>query len=182
VNSGLAVNTEPKVAITGGVSADLRIWKSWYFQAELNYQNIGGGKEGNIVVPLPLGGYDKYTFQYLAVPMLLKFKIPRTGVGFYAGFQYAYLLNAKVQTGAKPPTGPTGGQQEPNTTYTVTKYLRNGDFSEVAGIEYFYHLKRGGQLGFSARYQTSLPTIDDDGNSATTLKNKVVLLTLGYKF
>ena len=110
-NSGLTANTVPKAAITAGVSADVRIWRSWYFQAELNYQNIGGGKEGNIVVPIPLAGYNKYIFQYMSIPMLIKFKVPQTGLGFYAGFQYAYLLSGKVKTGANGNTLPSGGQR-----------------------------------------------------------------------
>src|ERR1700709_1877163 len=61
-NSGLDASSAPKVDITAGINGDVRVWKSWYIQAEINYQNIGGGKEGNIVIPIPMGGYDKYTF------------------------------------------------------------------------------------------------------------------------
>ena len=75
-NSGLYARSAPKVDITAGNNGDVRVWKSFYLQAEINYQNIGGGKEGNIVIPIPMGGYDKYTFQYLSIPVLLKFKIP----------------------------------------------------------------------------------------------------------
>ncbi|MDR3713379.1 MAG: outer membrane beta-barrel protein [Puia sp.] len=181
-NSGLYVSSAPKVDITAGINGDVRVWKSFYLQAEIDYQNIGGGKETNNVIPIPMGGYDKYTFQYISIPVMLKFKIPETGFGFYAGLQNSFLLSGKVRTGATVPAFPNSSpNEEPNSSYKAGN-LSNRDFSGIAGIENYWHIKSGNQIGFSIRYQWSLNSIDNDSNTATTLKSNVFLLSLGYRF
>jgi hypothetical protein len=181
-NAGLYASSSPKADLTAGITGDIRVWKSFYLQAEVNYQNIGGGKEGNIVIPIPMGGYNKYIFQYLSIPVLLKFKIPETGFGFYAGLQDGFLLSGKVKTGASVPSFPNSApNEEPNSTYKAQN-LGNRDFSGILGIECFWHIKGGNQVGFSTRYQWSLQSIDNDANTATTLKSEVFLLSLGYRF
>ena len=179
---GLFVTSQPKVDMTAGINGDARVWKSFYLAAEIDYQNIGGGREGNVVIPVPMGGYDKYTFQYLSIPVVLKYKIPQTGVGFYAGLQNSFLLSGRVKTGATVPSFPNSApNEEPNSSYKAGN-LSNRDFAGIGGFECYWHIKSGDQVGFTVRYQWSLNSIDNDANTATTLKSEVFLLSLGYRF
>ena len=164
-NGGIA-QSDPRLGFTGGVGAELPFHRLWSVQAEFNYQILGGGRDKTNITPLQ--GYSRYVLQYASVPVLIKLKIPHSGLGIYAGPQYGHLLSSRLRTAA-------GHDEE-------TDRLLNRDLSAVIGAEYYFALKGGNQIGLSGRYQFSTLNIYKGGDSDLFIKNRVFSYTLGYRF
>jgi len=95
-NTGISANSDVKLGFTGGIGMALPLVKMWFIQPEINYQNIGGGQDKTAIIPLQ--NYKKFTLQYVSIPVLIKFKIPQSGPGLFAGSQYGYLFSKKLKT------------------------------------------------------------------------------------
>ncbi|MCF2446952.1 PorT family protein [Dyadobacter sp. CY345] len=142
------------------------ITKMWFIQPEINYQNLGGGRDKTAIIPLQ--DYKKFTLQYVSIPMLVKFKIPQTGLALYAGPQYGFLFSKKLKTASD--------------NFVGTDKLGKSDISAVIGTEYFFQLGGGNQIGLTGRYQFSLDNIDNFNDDELYIKNRVFSLTLAYRF
>jgi opacity protein-like surface antigen len=165
-SNGNIAQSDSRPGFTGGVGIELPFHELWSVQAELNYQILGGGRDKTNIIPLQ--GYSRYVLQYASVPVLVKVKIPRSGLSILAGPQYGHLLNNRLRTSA-------GYDEE-------TDQLSTSDLSAVIGAEYYFSLKGGNQIGLSGRYQFSALNIYKGGDSNIFVKNKAFSLTLGYRF
>lgn len=165
-NTGKSISTKLKPGFTGGVGVGLQLSKIFATQLEVNYQVIAGGDGKKQIW---LDGYHKsISMRYVSVPLLLKLKIPNSGVGIYAGPQYGYLINTKLKT--------YDGYAE------TTNRLRKHNIAATVGAEYYFTIKGGNQLGLSGRYQFSPAHIDKDASKDLHLDNSAFTLTLGYRF
>lgn len=165
-SNGNIAQSDSRLGFTGGVGAEIPLHGLWSVQAELNHQILGGGRDKTNIIPLQ--GYSRYVLQYASVPVLIKLKIPRSGLGIYAGPQYGHLLSSRLRT-------PAGNDEE-------TDRLSTRDLSAVIGAEYYFALKGGNQIGLSGRYQFSALNIYKGGDGDIFVKNRVFSLTLGYRF
>ncbi len=100
---------------------------------------------------------------YLQLPVLLKVKLPLTGLAIYAGPQYGVLLSAN--------------QTVAGVTNDVKDGYKSGEFSAVGGIEYSLPF---GLFG-TVRYQAGLSNISKDP-TIDTQKNTAVTVLVGFKF
>lgn len=165
-NGPNSANSDFKTGITGGVGATYTISKLWFIQTEINYQNMGGGRDKSGLISLQ--GYDKYILHYASLPVLLKLKIPGSGLGIFTGPQYSYLINNRLKNSSG--------------YFIESNRLLKSDFSGVIGAEYYFPLKDGNQIGLSGRYQFGFNNIGDFGGNEIYIKNRGFALTIGYRF
>lgn len=152
--SGLSVSG--KTGINAGIFLNFKVASVVSIQPELAYAGYG-------YTYSTTGVSGEATTKYLSLPVLLRVKIPLTGLAFYAGPQYSILLKAD------------------NTVAGVTSdakdSYKSGDFSAVGGIE--FSLPVG--LFATVRYQAGLSNISS--SSATVdVKNNAISLLVGFKF
>ena len=147
---------------------DYQFAKLWSARTEVNYQSLGGG-EDKPSHQIPLGGFTKYVFEYLTLPLLLKFKLPVTGLALYAGPQYGYLTTSRFRTIYGP------GEN--------INAIRRSALSVVLGTEYFLPIKKSrNEIGLSGRYQFDISNIGKNpGHSDTYMRNRAVIFALGYR-
>lgn len=104
------------------------------------------------------------TLNYLAIPALINYKLSETGLNFFSGIQYAFLLSAK--------------SKYQNVTTDIKKDYKGGEFSGILGAEY----QLSGGLNFAAQYQLGLSNIASDKSFGGTYKNNAFTIKLGYYF
>lgn len=107
------------------------------------------------------------TLTYLNVPMLANYYI-FPGFAVKAGVQFGYLLSAKYK-GSENVNGSWYDYDE-----SSTDGLKKLDISIPLGISYEFS-----DFVIDARYNLGVSNINDD--SSATVKNGVIMLTLGYK-
>jgi hypothetical protein len=165
-SSEIKATSDSKIGLAVGLGTQWKFNHLLSLQAELNYQNLGGGADNTLVVPL--SGYKRYDFQYIYLPLLLKIKIPKTGFGVYAGPQFGYLVKSTFK--------------DPGVATRQSRYFNKTDLSAVAGAECAFDLKGGNQIVFSGRYQFSTICIIKNSTPDSYLKNGAFVATLGYRF
>ncbi len=164
------------VGLNEGVSAEIPFAPGFFVQPEFNLSQLGT----KIDVPFSSAGQifpnstdsssitAKTVLNYLTLPVLIKFKAPRTGLGIYVGPQFSYLASAR--------------DTYKNDTQSLKVNSKDGDksfdFSAVLGAEYF--LPAG--LGLSVRYQLGFTNIDKESGGVGTVKNHAFTFTIGYRF
>ncbi|HVX51603.1 MAG TPA: porin family protein [Chitinophagaceae bacterium] len=155
---GLSIKPGAVAGINAGIFLNFHLAPQVSLQPELAYS--GMGYKVNVS-----GITGTETTSYLTLPVLLKVKIPASGLGIYAGPQAGILLSAKDKS--------QGETQDAGNNYKST------DFAGVAGLEYSFKLG----LFFSARYQFSLANVasTNQGQSAS-VKNNCVSLLAGLRF
>lgn len=155
---GLSVSPSAIGGLNAGIFVNFPIALNVSIQPELAYSAMGYKVTSSGVSATENTAYG-------VLPLLLKVKIPTTGLALYAGPQYGVLLSAK-------------DKQDGTSTDAKDNY-KSGDFSAVAGLE--YSLKFG--LFLSARYQAGLSNVakTDPGTDATA-KNTAVTFLVGFKF
>jgi hypothetical protein len=148
--AGVSVRASSKVGFTVGAFADWEITNAFSIQSELNYSQMGAKV-----------GSQKETLDYIAIPVLAKFRLGELGI--YAGPQASFLVG--------------GRDKFEGQTIGVASQFKMLDLSAVGGAEYVFAKK----LVVSARYQLGLTNISDMGVAAKLI-NKGASFTLGYKF
>jgi len=167
-SEGLSQTTSAKVGFSGGVDVTLRVSPSFSIQPELNFSQMGGQEKVN---DPDLGNFTgKINLDYLSLPVLVKYTVPRTGFSIYVGPQIAYLLHSSISAD--------------NLSASATGYFNKPDFSGVFGIEYYCRMGFGipaarYQLGFTNVYNAT-SGLSSDPNE--TMKNHGFTFTLGYRF
>ncbi|MET6998466.1 porin family protein [Chitinophaga defluvii] len=172
--SNLNIKGNTKTGLIAGVSAEIPLTAGLYLQPELSFSQQGtkynvpyGVISSQFPGALDSSNWDlKSTLNYLSLPVLVKYKIPNTGLGIYIGPQYSYLIGAQDSFKSK---------REKHEVDSKKDY-KSSDFSGVAGAEYFFPIG----IGISARYQLGLTSIQDAGGS--TVKNRTFTVTAGYRF
>ena len=168
-SDGNSVSESYKVGFSGGVDVEFPVSPAFTIQPEPNFSQMGGKEKSltNATVNAPYEGYttDKLTLDYLALPVLVKYTVPRSGFSVYLGPQIACLLYASDRTNIN------GGNY---VSYSQTDNYHKIDFSGVLGVEYYFSCR----FGVSARYQFGFTNIA----KITDVKNRGFTFTLGYRF
>jgi len=147
--------------LNAGIFLNFHVATVVSIQPELAYSSMG----------------DKYTYStgsgtteslsdvtnYLVLPVLVKVKLPLTGLAVYAGPQYGVLLSANRTL--------AGVSNDVKSNY------KSGDFSAVGGIEYSLPF---GLFG-TVRYQAGLSNVSNDP-TIDTQKNTAATVLVGFKF
>jgi hypothetical protein len=100
----------------------------------------------------------KFKQTYLAIPVLLKFSIPLTGLSLYAGPQSSMLLSAK------------------RNDVDVKPLLKDQEWSAIFGADFKIPLT---PIILSARYQAGITDMYANGDK---LKNNLINASVGFKF
>ncbi|ANI88350.1 hypothetical protein A9P82_02955 [Arachidicoccus ginsenosidimutans] len=167
-DQGISTTTSSKAGFIGGVDVEFHISPAFSIQPELNFSQMGG-KIGYDTLSTTLD--EKFTLDYLSLPILAKYTIPNSGFSIYAGPQVSYLLHSSVSVSSE--------QGEGSQSASASSLYQKGDFSGIAGVEYY--LPQG--FGISARYQfgfiNTWKTVED---ASETVKNHGFTFTVGYRF
>ena len=154
-----------KTGLAAGAFVSIPFGKLFGIQPEVMYSQKGFKSSGNV-----LGfGYDyKRTSTYLDVPLLLQVK-PSSYFTILAGPQFSYLLETKNEfNGASS----TVEEEINNENY------KKGVIGAVVGADFNYE-----NFVLGTRFGWDLSKSDADGNTNTPrYKNKVIQVTLGYRF
>lgn len=153
--SGMNVTStaESKTDFNAGVLANVNISETFIFQPELVYSGQGSGTTNSS---------GKLDYNYLNVPVLLKFQHP-TGFFIETGPQLGILLSAKFKTN--------------NSTVDEKAYVKSTDLAWVFGGGYKIPDLN---LGLDFRYNLGLTNIQD--GSIVTVKNQVIQIGVFYIF
>ncbi len=156
-SQGFSVMPTANAGINAGIFVNFPIALNVSIQPELAYSGMG--------FKVSSSGIDSTeSTGYIVLPLLVRVKIPTTGLSFFAGPQYGVLISAKDKTGGE--------------STDVKDAYKTGDFSAIAGLE--YSLKFG--LFLSARYQAGLSNVSKGDFEDVTEKNSSVTILLGFKF
>lgn len=180
--SGVAYgSSDSKAGFTAGLDFELPLKYGVYLQPEVNYSQMGGqdwvsydnGSSSSSSSSNQY--YGTLHYNYLQVPILIKYKPLHSGFGIYAGPQYGYLLNTSFNFH-------DGG---PNDKTAKDVSYRN-ELSGLAGIEYYFPDHGDGpKFGLSARYQFGITNIVDKnkaGYDQASIRNNGFFLTAGVRF
>lgn len=182
-SSGITYSTKlPSNSISGitaGVQAEIPLLKDFYLQPELSYIQLGAKNVyefstwDSTIGKLELKGI----LHYVSLPVLVKYKIPKTGAGIFAGPQFSYL--AGVTNKINETTIKGKGESNYKT-----------DFAAIFGAEYYLPIG----LGASARYQLGISNIQKPeyfnmnslprGVTGKTIsvRNTAFSFAVGYRF
>jgi hypothetical protein len=158
---GISVSFSSLTGFNAGGFVEIPAGDKFAIQPELAFSQMGA----KFKVPDGEGGTFSGTskLNYLTLPALVKFKVPNTGIGIYAGPQVGLLLSAKEEG--------YGESTDAKDNYN------SSDFAGVFGGEYFFDAG----IGISARYQLGLSNIAKDAGD-NTVKNTAFTITVGYRF
>ena len=154
-----------KAGLAAGAFVSIPLGKLFGIQPEVMYSQKGFKASGSV-----LGfGYDyKRTSTYLDIPLLLQVK-PSSYFTILAGPQFSYLLETKNEFNGASSTI----EEEINK-----ENYKKGVIGAVVGADFNYE-----NFVLGTRFGWDLSKSDADGNTNTPrYKNKVIQVTLGYRF
>ncbi|MDR0792201.1 MAG: PorT family protein [Chitinophagaceae bacterium] len=172
-DAGYIADGSSRTGFTAGINLEIPLRYGWYFQPEVNYSQMGGKSyqqfnEGDA------WGVDKYN--YLHVPLLIKYKALFSGFGVYFGPQYGYLLSAKSTYGVNQPVQGDYDWKAANERY-------QSELSGIFGLEYYFPTPNDGpQFGFSTRFQFGFTNINNRSVTSESVLNNGFFLTAGLRF
>lgn len=154
-----------KAGLAVGAFASIPLGKVFGIQPEVMYSQKGFKGNGGAGI----FAYDyKLTSSYLDIPVLLQVK-PSEFFTILAGPQFSYLLDTKYEF---------------NNTSTVVEEEINSDnykkgvFGAVVGVDFNYE-----NFVLGTRFGWDVSKTNEDGDSSSPrYKNKVIQVTLGYRF
>jgi hypothetical protein len=182
-NLGTSYSTElPFSSITGfvgGVHAEVYLGNHFYLQPELAYSQLGAKAVSLISdTTTPSGKLEvKSILHYVVLPVLVKYRLPKTGASIFIGPQYGYLLS-------------TTNKINNTTINEEDKSNYKSDLSGIVGAEYYFPAG----LGISARYQLGITTIQKPEYvdisdlpfgvvaKSISVRNSAFTFTIGYRF
>lgn len=162
--SGVSVSGSSLIGPNAGVFAEIPLAPTVFVQPEVAYSGMG------YKISVSSGGQTvsgKSTVNYLTIPLLVKVKIPTTGLAVYAGPQYGYLLGGKE-------TGDAGEGEQSNDAKDSYK---SSDIAGIIGAEYFFISR----VGLSARYQFGLSNVAKGAGEDESAKNHGFTILLAVK-
>jgi hypothetical protein len=166
-----AVGFDSRVGYSGGGFLIIGLSNPLAIQPEAIYTQTGGKWEISI---RPQGYLLEGTviYNYLEIPVLLKFMLPPKGgvkPNLFAGPYFAVNINAKEKREANGNT----------LEVDVDRYVKDTDFGFVLGGGVDFELKKG-KIVFDCRYTLGLTTTSEE--EIYDQKNKVISFLLGYSF
>jgi hypothetical protein len=144
---------------------DLPVGDNLFVQPELAYDGMGWQYLDDSIHATGQSGYVKTSLSFLTFAMLPKYKIGKTGLAFYVGPAYGFLLSATLKG--------FGGK-----TYNNKSYYSDGTLEWIGGAEYY--LSMG--LGFSARYTGGISNLAYGLDQGTSMHNYTFSFSIAYRF
>jgi len=166
-------NHESRTAFVGGGFLTYALTPALAIQPELLYSMKGYKWEEE-------GWKETGKFDYLEIPVLLKYMIPMDGVvqpNLFAGVAPAFLLSAEVEVDYDETML---AMLHATETVDVKDEAKSIDFGLVFGGGVDLALGEG-SLMFDVRYTMGLTSIDDTDDD-WDIKNKAITLMVGYGF
>ena len=151
---GISVSYSSLTRFVGGIYGEYKFSEVLGIQPELLYNGVGAKNSG-----------VKDEFGYLSLPILLKYSIPNTGLGIYAGPQVSLALSAKEKIDSI------------GTSTDMKSEMKSSEFSGIIGVDYTFSF--GAVI--SARYQLGFSNFAKDIPSGYSMKNNAFGITVGYK-
>lgn len=163
-------NTDTRTGFAGGVFFMYQFNEMFAVQPEV-YYSMKGAKQSDSFEGV---SYDaEFKFDYVEIPLLLKFLIPMKGSNIkpaiFAGPSLAFNSSAKLKVEA-------GG----TTTEEDVENIKSTDLGLVFGAGIGFPVGKG-ELGVDVRYILGLSSIDDSAEEAD-VKNGVINFNLYYGF
>jgi hypothetical protein len=166
----------PKAGFNGGLLLSIPLSKKFSLQPEAVYSTQGA--DGKPTVAYSVSATEVYKFNYVNIPLLLKYKLP-LGIFLETGPQLGLLVKADIDESV------VGTYT--TTHYSVKNQYKSTDIAWVLGAGYLSPFN----VGFDIRYNLGLT---DFSNSAPTpgmqqlpiengsIKNSVVQIGIFYVF
>jgi len=151
---GISISYSSLTRFVGGIYGEYKFSEVLGIQPELIYNGLGAKYSG-----------IKDEFGYLSLPILLKYSIPRSGLGIYAGPQISLVLSAKEKSDSL------------RTTTDIKNEMKSSEFSGVVGVDYIFSCG----ASISARYQLGFSNFAKNIPSGYSMKNNAFGITVGYK-
>ncbi|WP_153799693.1 porin family protein [Foetidibacter luteolus] len=174
-NTGFSYSQSAIVGFNAGVSAEIHIANGFYLQPEPSFSQLGAK-----IYPIPFSYYSQYlgsgdsgnvtvksVLNYITLPVLIKYKLQGTGLGFFIGGQYGVLVRAtdKVSNSSK------------SILVNSKDDYNSGDFAGLIGAEYYLPLG----IGLSAKYQHGFSNIQKGSEAIGTVKNRAFSIAISYR-
>lgn len=167
------------IGLTGGVHAEIHLGNNFYLQPELSYSQLGAKNvSSNSDTTISSQQLElKSILHYMVLPVLVKYKLAKTGASIFVGPQYGYLLGVTNKINS------TTINEEDNSNY-------KSDISGIFGAEYYFPIR----IGISARYQLGITNIQKPEYFDTStlpqgvvansisVRNSAFTFTIGYRF
>jgi opacity protein-like surface antigen len=150
------VNTSFNVGYTFGVTLDLKASEQFTVQPEFNYLHLEALNDIS---------QEKWKYNYLTLPVLLKYRFKDIGFGMYAGPQLGFVVNASSHLNGKKTD--------------IKELTTKNDFAAVAGLD--YRFENNFRIDFRYQYSffNTLKTVASDNYKN---QNRVFSVTIGYVF
>ncbi len=165
-----------RLGLVAGVMGEYKFSNAMAFSAEILYSAQGDKEKGDYIESgYPVKYTDKYNISYLSIPILFNFYII-DGLAIKAGVQPGFLLGAKNKATGEviidDMTMDVDGSEDIKST------INSIDFAIPIGISYNITKK----IMVDARYNIGVSTINKDVIGFYKYKNRVLQLSVGYKF
>lgn len=163
-NFKLPAEAKTLVGVKGVFFAQVPVGRQWSIQPELSFDQLGWQYHGEDPYNVGIVTNVSTAMQYLFINILPKYSVPNSGLAFYVGTGYGFLLGAALTS-------------YNNQTYDVKSSYSNGDFVGIFGLEYF--LPMG--LGLSGRFLRGVSNIIKPPEPEASIRNHSLSFTLCYK-
>jgi hypothetical protein len=156
-SNGISLDTKARPGIHGGVFVVIMINEKFGVQPEALFSMQGSRWDFS-------GDDSKFKFNYLNVPVLLRYNITEM-ISIHAGPQFGFLLGAEAE-------------DESGDTADIKDDIKGIDVAGATGVE--IDLPMG--FGFGARYVLGFSNIaEDDPDFDGEIKNRTFQLYVKYK-
>jgi hypothetical protein len=145
---GITLDTEMRTGFHFGAVLEIKLPGSLALQPELMYSSQGAKVDS--------AAFDDIQYDYLTVPVMLKYYLIKDIIDIEIGPQFSFLVNDNVDFG---------------DTSTF-------DFAAAGGVG----VDLGEHIFLQGRYVLGLTSASTDALLNADTKNKVIQLSLGYKF
>jgi Outer membrane protein beta-barrel domain len=163
-NLKLPAEAQTLVGVKGVLFAQFPMGRQWSIQPELSFDQLGWQYHGEDPYNAGIMTNVSTSMQYLFINILPKYNVPHSGLDFYVGTGYGFLLGATL-------TGYNGQNHNVKNSYS------GGDFAGIIGLDYF--LSMG--LGLSARFLKGVSNIKKEPEVGEGMHNYSISFTLSYK-
>lgn len=175
--TGYFPDSSPLTGFNIGVFGEIKITNKFAVQPELLFSTQGNKMKIPVldISSVFLYSYDgKWNLSYLNLPVMAKYYI-LDKLSIETGPQIGLLLSAKAKYSSDKalPSLNTSTAE-----YDIKNYIKSVDLGLNFGVTYDVSKN----LSFNFRYNLGLANINNEPMSSSNIKNKVLSLSLGYKY
>jgi hypothetical protein len=176
--TGYFPDSSPLTGFNVGVFAEIKIANKFAVQPELLFSTQGNKMKVPVLDASSdyLYSYDgKWNLSYLNLPVMAKYYI-LDKLSIETGPQIGLLLSAKAKYSSDDRALPSLNTS--TAEYDIKNYIKSVDLGLNFGATYDF----SENLSVNFRYNLGLANINNEPMSSSNIKNKVLSLSLGYKY